>query len=649
MSKNNTVGIFEGKIVKKAVILDGAVDLGNLNDIYVTVDGKKAVAIYQLDGVVDWRNNQNHLVTVDTQIAIAMKAIDGVNDYKNYQSALMSVDGEMCVAIYLMTGTPTTLNKQSKMVVVDRKRSLAVYGVDGFFCFPKTGLLQYLGEKSDTQLLDTYNKGDAREVQQARAYELAGSQYIDTGVNDVLTSFVGEITFILTDYTSTVYPILFGKGTTGSSEFMFREAGGKLNLYVNGATVILNGGNLTLNVVHTAKVILTPTRQEVILDGVSTVATNTIDFSTTKNIMVGGTDESSNRFLTGRIFNYSYIINGGNEVVYNCEERAGNTSYSTTAGVTADIYGSLTGFHVIDHRKTTCYLDSVGFAIDNTNPDVAIPIGTDGTPVASYDTWDKGVVPKNVNFVNASCFHFIAGSNMIAGMTGLTVVDFIAESGVTPIISGDNLTTDVDGWVAMVELSNGAKLVFIGEGTSNTVYDVNNDTAYSIAGTITDGVSWITQDAYHFKEKYGYTAPNIPASLLNIGLDVLGATLEFPPCEIGSNDGSQKQYPLACDLIHADNDEIYFDKTTPELVVARELNNADLPENGGYTTWNKVDNCKMQGLMYDHNLSNDELYDIIKCYNKGMSLPIGKCILQDGSGNDLVDFNLMDLIIGDCV
>ncbi len=524
------------------------------------------------------------------------------------------------------------------------------------FCFPKTGLLQYLGENSDTQLKDTYNKGDIRPVQQSRAYEFSGSNWLEFGANFE----VGDtLTYTKTDNT-----------------------------------------------------------------------TDTVNLDANKRAFDG---------VAIRIFNYE--INGH---IFNCEDRAGNLSQSTTkypTPITADIYGSLTGFHVIDHRKTTCYLDNTGFAVNNSNPDVAIPLALDGTPVASYDTMYSGIVPKDVDFVNASCFHSNGSDNKIAVdfTSGLDnweyevlvkrgadksysiIVDAYLGSNngyflgfynndkvyfkygdgsnlqsinatidntewhiIKYGIRGNEMYFDIDGVktigdiigivksdftinnllhfdvtpgafngeIAYFKLNTANILIpFLGDETNKRVYNVNGATGsnyYDIAGAITDGVSWKGQPYYHNLEIYGYElngGVKYPASLLNLGYSVLGNTLTHPHCELGSNDGSQKQQPLACDLIHADTDEVYFDKTNPVLVIAKELDNADLPVNGDYTTWNKDGNCASQGTVYDHDLDIQELGKIATCYAKSNIAPYTSASLTNEHGALLFDPITMKLLI----
>jgi len=137
------------------------------------------------------------------------------------------------------------------------------------------------------------------------------------------------------------------------------------------------------------------------------------------------------------------------------------------------------------------------------------------------------------------------------GSTGLTIVNYVAESGTTPIISTQYLKVDIAGWVANVELSNGEFIVFQKSG-ANTVYSVTTNTGYLITGLI----SWTTQDIYHYNLLNGFTINGsyyIPASQLNIGCDVLGDKLTNPIKKYNdiiytrycwSNDGSVKYASL---------------------------------------------------------------------------------------------------------
>ena len=193
----------------------------------------------------------------------------------------------------------------------------------------------------------------------------------------------------------------------------------------------------------------------------------------------------------------------------------------------------------------------------------------------------------------------------------------------------------------------GAK--FGGNQNANVNYDVNKIQVFDKVLLWNDIVNENPIIEYNFENNLNDSkglADLVNGSTLSFNtltnLDIYGYSLSNPPCEIGSNDGSQKQYPLEADLIHADTDEIYFDKTTPELVVARELDNVDLPLVSDYTRWNAVENCKMQGLIYDHNLTTEEDENITTCYAKKQTGTVAQFnngnVIQFNDGN-IMEFN----------
>ena len=115
---------------------------------------------------------------------------------------------------------------------------------------------------------------------------------------------------------------------------------------------------------------------------------------------------------------------------------------------------------------------------------------------------------------------------------GRSILSYYAEVGVTPVISGTKLKTDIAGYVCEVILDDGTHLVL--QTNDSTVYDVATDTAYTVNGT----VAYVDQNLYQYNNIWGYSLVGsvyVSASQLNLYKDVLGNTLTTPAV-IGGND-----------------------------------------------------------------------------------------------------------------
>lgn len=134
MAKNNTIGEFDGKIADKVVVLEGVVDLGNMNTPIVSVDGKAALAVYPLAGTADLQSLNNSISVIDGKLCRSSIAYDGVLDLQDLNSILSSVDDEMVIAVYIIEGTPTISSNTDKFISIDGKLAIAIHELDGFAC-----------------------------------------------------------------------------------------------------------------------------------------------------------------------------------------------------------------------------------------------------------------------------------------------------------------------------------------------------------------------------------------------------------------------------------------------------------------------------------------------------------------------------------
>jgi len=518
---------------------------------------------------------------------------------------------------------------------------LRISATGQLFCYPKDDLIQALRETSDTQLIDKSSTGDARAVRLGRGYYFNGTDNVVTldFYQQGGTPFYFESSFIFTGNPSNIG--LF------QSSYTYTNKGIAIRLTnTYQFSLIIANGSAGQSCTHTAT-LLTNAINDVIVDwngligGVITITVNGVveTFIATHS----WTGNSQQKIKLGKVYTSTTIpfsilterftVNNGNEYIFDCEEETGSQCIARNGTIGA-IAGTLTGFHVADTRKTYSQANNIGHLTSATGQ--ILPLNSGLAYVNKYE----GRVPYNLPFKNASAFDFTASTNYIQLTAGLSIVDYVAETGTTPIINGSNqLTVNVSGWVAYVKLSNGVEIPFVqklGVATP-TVYDVNSDTAYTISGTVTSAKT-VAQDSYFYAQTQGYTDDGtnyVPASKLNSGYDVLGNVLTNPSSDKGIDKNTYVQQFLAPALIYASDCSTFFNKTTLSAVTAKIIQGSSIPtncDNQEFSNQRTTDVTDI--LIYDVEKTVDEVNKILVCNAKTNTEIV---FLIDENDNYLVD------------
>ncbi len=476
----------------------------------------------------------------------------------------------------------------------------------------------------------------ARPIQQGGAYVFNGTgNYIDTGIQVQGQMPIGfEISVNISNMSGNKIIFAAGCQTSTSKGIVLRalSSTGQLQILVSDGTNytgIINTG-VTLSVL-TDYIIAFEWAGLAIDDSILTINGS----ATTHNLGAEWTGVSNNNFkvgwlastqyLTGSISYYAYTINGNDKVESYCEQTEiynTNQLFTKTTGVTHTLVGVQAGFFGTD-KLAYSDANAIGYGVLNSQPDLVVPLdGETNLPVIASDINYTGRAKYNQKIDGYPCMHWnITDNQLDLGVAGLTITEFSAQDGTTPIIDGQFLKVDVGGWVANVKLSDGRWLPFV-QGSGREVVEVISGIKYQVDGVLP---TWDTQSVYDYKGKYGFSIDGlaiIPASQTNPTLDTEGNILTNPAVldeigrQVGFNDPNiTVEQPSAYDLINADVDNLYFDA----LGNAKKVPFEELDQNTGDYDFNHIvdaEKDKRSHLLFSEPQSQEVINKIYTCYAK---------------------------------
>jgi len=304
-------------------------------------------------------------------------------------------------------------------------------------------------------------------------------------------------------------------------------------------------------------------------------------------------------------------------------------SFSTTQGLFNTAYSST----------------QKGFIISQKNISGSLSIGIFNITSVLYSTVNT-VILNNVNTVTVSW------NGLIGGVVTITI-NGVVETFIATISWTGNASLSIGLLHYLTNYLNGVVL-YVKYNINNlpqkyipfvqklgvampTVYDVNSDTAYTIAGTVTSAKT-VAQDSYFYAQTQGYTDDGtnyVPASKLNSGYDVLGVVLTNPSSDKGIDKNTYVQQFLAPALIYASACSTFFDKPTLSAVTAKLIQGSSIPtncDNQEFSNQRTTDVTDI--LIYDVEKTVDEVNKILIC-NARTNTEI--VFLIDENGNYLVD------------